>query len=44
MIDRANDDANDKENPLLLDVRNGYEWDRTFKGAQDQCKNRFRRR
>ena len=35
MIEKANDDATDKENPLLLDVRNGYEWDvGHFKGAQ----------
>ena len=43
MIDRANDDANDKENPLLLDVRNGYEWDvGHFKGAQRPVQESFR--
>ena len=36
MIDRANDDPNDKENLLLLDVRNGYEWDDTVL-AQRLC-------
>jgi predicted sulfurtransferase len=43
MIERANEDPNDKENPLLLDVRNGYEWDvGHFKGAQRPVQESFR--
>ena len=43
MIEKANEDPSDKENPLLLDVRNGYEWDvGHFKGAQRPVQESFR--
>jgi len=43
MIGNANEDPMDLKNPLLLDVRNGYEWDvGHFKGAARPVQESFR--